>query len=391
MATLHKNKRAPVRRTLKKSPSPRAPKDSWYLDKNLVFITFAFVVFGLIFTYSSSAFDSASYFKRQVVFNITGLISAGFLARYYLQIQRKINPMVLVGIATALLVIVLFCPPVANVHRWISLGFFNLQPSELAKPVLLIYTAYYVSNMSVNISKSFAAIVPPLAVTGVMLGLMLLAPDLGTPFLMFVVVYIMLIAAGARIKHLFFIFLAAVPLLLHQLIFYPYRLARLFSFMSPEATQSTTGYQLYQSFLAIGSGGWLGKGLGNSELKLQYLPAAHTDFIFAVICEELGLAGAILIVALFVWFFISAMRLVLKAKDSFNSMLALGITMTITLQAFFNMGVAVGILPTKGLPLPFFSYGGSSVIVTLAMMGILINLSAEERRMEAKFKKGKEK
>lgn len=357
------------------------------LDKTIVFIMFVFIIFGLIFTYSSSAFDSASYFKRQVVFDIAGLAGAFFLSQYYLKLQKSVSPFIIIGIAWVLLIIVLFCKPVANVHRWINLGFFNLQPSELAKPALIIYLAYYADNISVNISKSFFALVPPLAVTGVTLVLMALAPDLGTPVLMFAVMLFMLFAAGARIMHLLLLGVAAVPLVIHQLIFSPYRLQRIFSFLSPEADMSGAGYQLYQSFLAIGSGGWLGKGLGNSELKLQYLPAAHTDFIFAIIGEELGLLGALAIVGLFIWFLIEGLRLARRARSTFNAMIIFGVTITICLQAFFIMSVALGLLPTKGLPLPFFSYGGSSVLVTLAMMGMLLNAAAAEKQSDIKMEK----
>lgn len=343
------------------------------------------MLFGLIFTYSSSAFESGNLFKRQVIYDIVGLGIAAFLSQFYLKIQEKINPMFIIYGAWALLIIVLFMPKVANVHRWINLGFFNLQPSEVAKPALMIYMAYYLSNISVSISKSFATILPPLIITGVTLFLMMLAPELGTPVLLFCVVFLLLFVAGAKIKHLLLVLACSVPIILHQLIFYSYRLKRLFSFLDPEETAGTTGYQLFQSFLAIGSGGWFGKGLGNSELKLQYLPAAHTDFIFAIISEEIGLFGSLIIIAFFVWLLVCGVNIARRSKNTFNSMLALGLTLTITLQAFFNMGVATGLLPTKGLPLPFFSYGGSSFLITMAMMGMLLNISAVENKADKKI------
>ncbi|WP_424243919.1 cell division protein FtsW [Elusimicrobium posterum] len=355
-------------------------------DKQLLFIMLAFVLSGLIFTYSSSAFDTAAYFKRQVVFDIMGLLVAAFLSQFYLQIQKRINPMVIMAVAWILLIIVLFTPKVANVHRWINLGFFNLQPSEVAKPAIVIYMAYYLANISVNITKSFMTLVPPLAVAGATFFLMMLAPELGAPALMFSVVYLMLFVAGAKIKHLLFILLPACLVLVQQLIFSPYRLKRLLTFLAPEANASDAGYQLYQSFLAIGSGGWLGKGLGNSQLKLEYLPAAHTDFIFSIMAEEVGLFGVLLVIGGFIWLLVRGISISRNSKNAFNSMLALGITLTITLQAFFNMGVATGLLPTKGLPLPFFSYGGSSVMVTMAMMGILFNLASQNEKRTVKQK-----
>ncbi|MCL2887824.1 MAG: putative lipid II flippase FtsW [Elusimicrobia bacterium] len=368
----------PVKAPKKNTEAP--PKTRFLMpDRNLLIIMFTLMLFGLVFTYSSSAFESGALFKRQLIFGGLGLIAAAFLSQYYLRLQKKINPMFILYGAWFLLVFVLFTPKVANVHRWINLGFFNLQPSEVAKPALIIYIAYYLDNISASISKSFNVIVPPLVLTAVTLGLMMLAPELGTPALLFAVVFLMLYTAGARLKHLLLILACAIPVALHQMIFYSYRMKRLFSFLSPETASDSSGYQLFQSFLAIGSGGWFGKGLGNSELKLQYLPAAHTDFIFAIIAEEAGMFGALIIVALFAWMLIRGIKVARRAKNTFNSMLALGITLTITLQAFLNMGVAVGLLPTKGLPLPFFSYGGSSVLVTMAMMGILFNISAVEK------------
>ncbi|MGB2579857.1 cell division protein FtsW [Elusimicrobium simillimum] len=363
----------------KKRVEPKRAQSPFLMpDKKLLFIMLALMLFGLIFTYSSSAFESGSLFKRQVIFDTMGLIGALILSQFYTKIQQKISPMYVLYGAWILLVIVLFTPKVANVHRWINLGFFNLQPSELAKPALIIYMAYYFDNISVSISKSFAVIVPPLVITGITLFLMMLAPELGTPVLLFSVVFLMLFVAGAKIKHLLLVLAAAIPVVLYQLVFYSYRLKRVFSFLSPEATADSTGYQLYQSFLAIGSGGWFGKGLGNSELKLQYLPAAHTDFIFAIIAEEVGLIGVLIIIAMFTWLLVCGIKIALNCKRTFNTMLVLGLTLTIVLQAFFNMGVATGLLPTKGLPLPFFSYGGSSVLVTLAMMGIILNVAAVE-------------
>ena len=163
---------------------------------------------------------------------------------------------------------------------------------------------------------------------------------------------------------------------MQQLFFVGYRRERIFSFLNPFASEGSTGYQLVQSFLAVGSGGWFGKGLGNSELKLEYLPAAHTDFIFSVMCEELGLLRIALILAGFCWLLIRGISLARVAKTYFHSLVIFGLSITICLQAFLNMAMAIGLMPTKGIALPFFSYGGSSVIMTLAMMGIILNIAA---------------
>ncbi len=350
------------------------------LDKTLAIITASFVVFGLVFTYSSSAFDSTSFFKRQLVFDIIGLIAAVVLWQFYDRLQKikLFRPIYLIYGTWVLLVIVLFTKPIANVHRWIDLGFFNLQPSEIAKVTLLIYVADYLSTVQGKLSKNWGLLVRPLFVTGVTLGLILVAKDIGTPFLMACVVGAMLFVSGARLKQLGAVCLAVLPIVLHQLFFVKYRRDRILSFLHPESDPGNNGYQLIRSFTAVGSGGWLGKGLGNSELKLEYLPAAHTDFIFSIICEEIGLIGATLVVVFFCALLTRGISLARVARNNFNSLLIFGLTLTISGQAFFNMSMAIGLLPTKGIAMPFFSYGGSSVIMTLAMMGIIMNMTASD-------------
>lgn len=350
------------------------------LDKTLAIITASFVVFGLVFTYSSSAFDSTSFFKRQLVFDIIGLIAAVVLWQFYDRLQKikLFRPIYLIYGTWVLLVIVLFTKPIANVHRWIDLGFFNLQPSEIAKVTLLIYVADYLSTVQGKLSKNWGLLVRPLFVTGVTLGLILVAKDIGTPFLMACVVGAMLFVSGARLKQLGVVCLAVLPIVLHQLFFVKYRRDRILSFLHPESDPGNNGYQLIRSFTAVGSGGWLGKGLGNSELKLEYLPAAHTDFIFSIICEEIGLIGATLVVVFFCALLTRGISLARVARNNFNSLLIFGLTLTISGQAFFNMAMAIGLLPTKGIAMPFFSYGGSSVIMTLAMMGIIMNMTASD-------------
>ena len=350
------------------------------LDKTLAIITASFVVFGLVFTYSSSAFDSTSFFKRQLVFDIIGLIAAVVLWQFYDRLQKikLFRPIYLIYGTWVLLVIVLFTKPIANVHRWIDLGFFNLQPSEIAKVTLLIYVADYLSTVQGKLSKNWGLLVRPLFVTGVTLGLILVAKDIGAPFLMACVVGAMLFVSGARLKQLGAVCLAVLPIVLHQLFFVKYRRDRILSFLHPESDPGNNGYQLIRSFTAVGSGGWLGKGLGNSELKLEYLPAAHTDFIFSIICEEIGLIGATLVVVFFCALLTRGISLARVARNNFNSLLIFGLTLTISGQAFFNMAMAIGLLPTKGIAMPFFSYGGSSVIMTLAMMGIIMNMTASD-------------
>lgn len=347
------------------------------IDKNLVALTTMLIIAGLIFTYSSSAFDSLAYFKRQAVFDIIGIVVMLFLAQTFSWLIKVVRPVYMLFVAWGLLVWALLQPEAANVHRWINLGFFNLQPSEIAKLVLIIYLASFLSKKP-ELSRDSTDLITPTIYTLITIGLIVAGKDLGIPALMFLVSLAMFFIAGAKISKLFFILAAMVPVAAIEIYRQPYRLKRLASFMTPEDVAGTVGYQLVHSFYAIGSGGWFGKGLGSSDLKLEYLPAAHTDFIFAIMCEEIGMLGAFFIICAFIWLLVRGITLARTAKDTFNAYLAAGITICLVMQAFVNMCVATGLLPTKGLPLPFFSYGGSSVIVTLAMMGILMNLAAVE-------------
>ncbi|MDR1124144.1 MAG: putative lipid II flippase FtsW [Elusimicrobiota bacterium] len=349
------------------------------LDSALLSLTAVFVIGGLIFTYSSSAFDSLSYFKRQVLFNVLGVACMLFLSQFYSRLQKLIKPVWLLFTTWGLLVWALLSAPSANVHRWINFGFFNIQPSEAAKLVLIIYLAGFLGKKK-NIRADPKQIITPALYSLITIGLIVAGRDLGIPALMFAVAAAVFFIAGAPVLKLLYVILAAVPVAAIEIYRHPYRLMRTLSFLSPEEAAGSVGYQLVHSFYAIGSGGWFGKGLGSSDLKLEYLPAAHTDFIFAVMCEEIGMLGAFLVIGLFVWLLVRGITLALRAKSAFNAYLMAGITLCICLQAFVNMSVAAGLLPTKGLPLPFFSYGGSSVIVTLAMMGILMNISAVERQ-----------
>lgn len=351
------------------------------IDNSLAAITTLLIIAGLIFTYSSSAFDSLAYFKRQVLFDVLGIFIMLFLSQTFTNLLKIIKPVHLLFAVWGLLIWVLCLPEAANVHRWINLGFFNLQPSEVAKAVLIVYLAWYFAKHP-NTANDNTQLVVPLFFTIATIGLIIAGKDLGIPALMFAVSFAMFFLAGAKLSKLFYIIAAALPVAAVEIYRQPYRLKRLTSFLSPEEAAGSIGYQLVHSFYAIGSGGWFGKGLGASDLKLEYLPAAHTDFIFAIMCEEIGMIGVFFIIGAFIWLLVRGLTLARTAKDPFNAYIISGITICFTLQAFFNMSVATGLFPTKGLPLPFFSYGGSSVIVTLAMMGILMNVAAIEKKSD---------
>ncbi|MBI5596167.1 MAG: putative lipid II flippase FtsW [Elusimicrobia bacterium] len=350
-------------------------------DPGLALLAVILVTAGAVALYSSSAIladkehaDAFFYMKRQGVFGAVGLVLMGILSKTpYQRLREWLWPAV--AVTATLLVAVLFAPKVGGARRWLRLGPFGLQPAEFAKLTIILFLADYLDRRRSRLQNFVQGMAVPWAVVGALLGLMLLEPDLGTPSLIFAVTLCVLFVGGARMRFVAAAFAAAVPLVVWQLWAYPYRRARLMSFLDPFADSSGTGYQLSQSLLAFGSGGWLGKGLGHSDVKLLYLPAPHTDFIFPVICEELGLPGGFVVLGLFVWFLSRGLSIARRAPDLYGMLLASGITFLIVMQAFFNMAMSMGLIPTKGLPLPFFSYGGSSLLVMLAATGVLLNIS----------------
>ncbi len=367
--------------SLRKAPPKTSanPSPALKIDKSLVAFSAIMIICGLIFTYSSSAFDGLYYFKRQFLFDVIGVIFMAVLAQYYSRLQKVIKPIWILFIVWGFLIWALLLPQAANVNRWINLGPINVQPSEIAKLALIIYLAAFLSKRP-SMPPSTKTFIVPLIYAVVTIGLVALGKDIGIPALMFTVTMMIFFITGMRLWAIAAIIAAALPFLIAFIITQPYRMQRLTTFMNPEEVMAKGGYQLAHSFYAIGSGGWFGKGFGASDLKLEYLPAAHTDFIFAIICEEAGMLGAFFVIGAFAWLLFKGITLARTAKNPFNSYLLAGLTLALCLQAFINMGVAIGLLPTKGLPLPFFSYGGSSVIITLAMMGIIMNLSAVEKQ-----------
>lgn len=353
--------------------------ESFSLDRTLFIITAILIVFGLVFTYSSSAFDTMGFFKKQLLFDVFGIIVMLILARYYTRLQEIIKPNIVLFITWGLLIWALFSAEVAHVHRWIHLGPINIQPSEFAKLALIIFLAYFLSKKK-DISVDPKVLIVPFVYTLITIGLIVKGKDLGIPALIFVVAMALFYIAGTKVKYLAMVLLSAVPFVIIECFRHPYRIKRIVTFLRPEETIGDAGYQLSHSLYAIGSGGWFGKGLGASELKLEFLPAAHTDFIFAIFCEEVGMIGAFALIILFVFLLARGLTIARTTKNKFHSYLAAGITLCLCLQAFVNMLVAGGFLPTKGLPLPFFSYGGSSVLITLAMMGVLMNIAAQENK-----------
>jgi cell division protein FtsW len=294
--------------------------------------------------------------------------------------RRYNNPRVVfpaMAITALLLVGVFAMHALNNTHRWIKLGAFSFQPSELAKPMTVLFLAWFLQSRIHTMDDwkgtVLRAAMPPL----VFIALILKEPDLGTALVCAAVTMLMLYLAGLQLKYIGLAILAASPILYWMLFRVPWRRARMIAFLNPEADPRGTGFHIMQSLIAVGTGGFRGLGLMEGRQKLYFLPEAWTDFIFANISEELGLLGALLLVAMFVFFGYRGLRAAFLSTDPFARFLAFGLTIAILIQAFFNISVALALLPTKGITLPFISFGGTSIFFTLAGMGVLLNVTRE--------------
>jgi cell division protein FtsW len=350
----------------------------------LFLITLALISIGIIMVYSASAIlslekynDPYFFLKRQMAWVFLGLVGMFFAARVnYRALPKLLKPLLL--LTFFLLILVLFPQfgkEVAGARRWLKIGDFTLQPSEIAKLILILYMADTLSRKKEKIKDLAYGFLPPLIILGTIFILILRQPDLGTALIILVVILGMLFVSGVRLKHLFSLFLVALPgiwLLINKV---GYRKRRILAFLDPWSDPQGYGFQIIQSLIALGSGGILGRGLGEGTQKLFYLPAPHTDFIFAILGEELGFLGGMVVIILFGAFVYFGARIARRAPDLFGSLLALGITTWIGLQAMINIGVATGTLPTKGIPLPFISFGGSSLIFSLIGVGVLLSIS----------------
>jgi cell division protein FtsW len=335
--------------------------------------------------YSASAIVAADRFndpylflRKQLFWALLG--SACLLAALRVDYRRleALGWPILIS-AGVLLVLVLvppFAQPINGSRRWLRLGPVSFQPVELAKLALVVYLAAFIARRREEGLADFRrGVLPPLAAAGALGALVLVQPDLGNSLTLVAVAFALLFLAGGHARHLLLVSAAAVPVLALAVWLAPYRLRRITTFLDPWSDPRGSGFQIIQSWLALGSGGWFGRGIGESRQKLFYLPESHTDFIFAVLGEELGFVGALMILALFVVFVWRGLRVGLRAPDAFGAYLALGLTLLIATEVLVNLGVVTGLLPTKGLPLPFMSFGGSALLVTMLATGMLLNIS----------------
>ena len=353
-------------------------------DSTLVWAIAALTLAGIVMVFSSSAVyaqenyqDSFYLLKRHAVWVLLGTGLLVFARKFdYHRWQRLTLPIMAATFLLLLAVMVpAFSKEVGGARRWLTFGGFSLQPSEIAKFTVVLFIAKSMVKRADKL-KSFAyGYLPNLIVLGIFFLLILLQPDFGTAVIISIMAFLMLYIAGIRTKFLVYSVLAVIPFLITAVMGAQYRTRRILSFLDPWSDPSDTGFQVIQSFLAFGRGGIWGLGLGDSRQKLFYLPQAHTDFIFSVIGEEMGIIGTLGIILLFGILIWRGFTIAAQAKDLYGTHLAIGLTLLVGVQAFTNMGVAVGVLPTKGFTLPFISLGGSSLLITLLCMGVLLNIS----------------
>jgi cell division protein FtsW len=355
------------------------------VDRWLFTVTMLLVFVGLVMVFSASAVMARERFGSPYAFLLKQLMwaAAGIVAMVVamrVDYRRYKHPALvfsLMGLTTLLLISVFFLDRSHNTHRWIHAGGFSFQPSELAKPVLILFLAYFLEGRVMAMDDWRNTLLPAGVPVVVFLGLIVLQPDLGTAIACAGIVACILYVAGMRMRYFAYAFGASL-LPLYFLIFHvAWRRDRILAFLNPYADRQKTGFHIIQSLIAVSTGGITGTGLMEGKQKLFYLPEPHTDFIFAVTAEELGLVGALLVVVLFAIFLWRGMRTSWRTEDVFGRYLAVGITSMVVLQAFINISVVLGMMPTKGIPLPLVSYGGSSLFVTLACAGVLLNITKQ--------------
>lgn len=351
-------------------------------DRPLFVITLALVTFGLVMVFSASALMSAEEFHspynfllRQLVGAVIGVAAMVALMRMdYRKLREPAVVYLLLCLTLFLLGAVFLLDRSHNTHRWIRLGPLSLQPSELAKPTLVLFLAFFLETRLREVNR-WATLAPILLYLGMVCALVVAEPDLGTTVALVLIAGAMLYVAGLEWKLMGYGVLAAIPVLYLLVFHVAYRRERILAFLHPWQHARTVAFQIVQSLIALGSGGWWGVGLMNGRQKLFFLPEAHSDFIFAVVGEELGWVGCALVVLAFVVFLWRGLRVARRAPDSFGRLLAIGVTAMIVIQALINFSVVTSLVPNKGIPLPFISYGGSSLMFSLAAVGLLLSVS----------------
>ncbi len=354
--------------------------------KLLIFLIFLTCIFGVSMLLSASTAYSIKYygsstyiFKKQLLFMFIGFIIMFLTSKIDYKFFRKIAyPLYIFGL---ILLILTYIPYISHkikgAHRWINLGLINLQPSEFVKIFVVILLAYLIEKKQDIINNFSKGFLPFIVIPGISMLIILKQPDFGTFMIIGLTIFIMIFIAGTRISYIISMVLVSLPIIYFLIMSTPYRKMRFLAFLDPWKLYKTFGFQIAQSLISFGSGGFWGCGIGNSVQKLFYLPEAHTDYIFAIIAEELGFFGVIGVLGLFFALFVVCLKISLKIDNLFGKLMGIGFSFLIIIEVLINTGMCMGILPPKGIALPFFSYGGSSLLAKFFMFGIILNMARE--------------
>lgn len=347
--------------------------------------------FGIVMIYSASMVtavvegnESTHYLIRQSIWFVVGMIGFIICSIFPYKYYQKLMKFIILFIVILLVAVLIFGNSVNNAKSWFQIGPASMQPAEFAKLGLIMYLASIYSKKQAYISQFNTGVLPPLILTGIILGLIVLQPDIGTASIIFLIACTVIFSSGIRLKHLSILIAIGVGLAILAVPFLvtDERLSRFTGAYQPFATPDSDGYQLIQSYVAIGVGGLTGEGLGQSVQKLGYLVEAHTDFIMAIVAEELGFIGVLIVLGMLAIIVLRGIFIARKCNDSFGALLALGISSMVGIQTFINLGSISGLLPITGVPLPFVSYGGSSLLIMLISMGILNNIASAVKKQE---------
>jgi cell division protein FtsW len=375
-----------------KTPTVASPE----YDHLLMISALLLLGLGLVMVFSASGVlasdkyhDPAFFLKKQLIYAVVGVTLMLVVRRIPYQMYNRLVYLILL-ISLILLILVLI-PGIGvrirSASRWIKFGPLVIQPSEFAKLAIIIFLAYSMARKQEKIRFFSIGFLPHIVVAGIFILLIEKEPDFGTALALAGITFLMLFVGGTRLTHILLVILSASPLVVYVILKNKMRLERVVTFVDPWKYAQESGYQLVHSLYAIGSGGFWGLGIGKSREKLFYLPDSHTDFIFAIVAEELGFLGVITVISLFAILIIRGLIISLRAQDTFGAYLAMGLTALIGLQAVINMAVVSGLMPTKGLSLPFLSYGGSSLLVNMIAVGILLNISSNTQQLKESFRR----
>jgi cell division protein FtsW len=355
----------------------RTKPDFW-----LILLTFILVGYGLVMVFSTSYYkgildyqNAYYFFNKQLIFAGIGLVLFFIFSNIPYHWYRKHIGKFLLASLFMLIFVLLFASETNGARRWISLGPLTFQPSEFVKIVMIMYTASIMVKKQEVLNNFKKTILPPLTVITIFCGFLVIQPHYSATIIIFSTCMIVIFCGGARLRQLFLLIIAGVPVLVGVLFLDQYRVNRVMALFNPFSDPQNHGYQVIYSLYAIGPGGITGVGLGKSIQKMAYLPEAHTDFIFSIIAEELGFIGAGALIVLFAVYVVKGVRIALRAPDLFGTLLGIGIVSLLAIQVVFNLGVVTALLPVTGVPLPFISYGGSSLLFQLIATGILLNIS----------------